>query len=78
MSCLNCGGAHARPLSWVPCLFCGALMNPCAKKLDVVVTYADGLSRSGQAHAVCTAAERAWQSLGLAPREVVVAQENAR
>jgi hypothetical protein len=53
-------------------------MNPCAKKLDVVVTYADGLSRSGQAHAVCTAAERAWQSLGLAPREVVVAQENAR
>lgn len=47
-------------------------MNPCARKLDVLVTYADGLRRSGQAHAVCTAAEKTWQALGLAPREVII------
>lgn len=75
MRCLNCDGAHAGPLSWIPCLFCGGLMNPCAKKIDVSVTYADGLRRSGLAHAVCTAAEREWKSLGLAPREVVVAEK---
>ena len=73
--CLNCDGPHAWFLSWIPCLFCGGLMNPCAKKLAVAVTYADGLRRSGQAHVVCTAAEKAWQALGLAPREVIVTEE---
>jgi hypothetical protein len=72
MKCLNCNGPHVHALSWVPCLFCGGLMNPCATKLDVTVTYADGLHRSGQAHAVCTAAEKEWRTLGLAPREVNV------
>lgn len=77
MTCLNCDGPHSGTLSWVPCLFCGGLMNPCRKKVFVSVTHADGTRRSGLAHMFCAAAEKSWRDLGLAPRQVVVEEPAA-
>jgi hypothetical protein len=72
MRCLNCDEPHAWTLSWIPCLFCGGLMNPCRKRISVSVTYANDTQRSGLAHAVCAEVEKNWEAWGRAPREVVV------